>query len=64
MNAYTAIVGSGDGAWLPVDIDEQDLLLLEEAANRREISVEETIRDAVHRAAMSIRAWEEPSNDA
>lgn len=43
-----------------VYIDADDLAVIKEAAAREEVSEAEIIRNAVHRAAMSRRQWDEP----
>lgn len=40
--------------------DEEDLAIIKEAAKRYGVSEAEIIRNAIHRAAMSSRIWEEP----
>ncbi|PRY61147.1 ribbon-helix-helix CopG family protein [Glycomyces artemisiae] len=40
--------------------DEEDLAIIKEAAKRHGVSEAEIIRNAIHRAAMSSRIWEEP----
>lgn len=40
--------------------DEEDLMIIKEAAKRFGVSEAEIIRNAIHRAAMSSRIWEEP----
>ncbi|MFG3341767.1 CopG family transcriptional regulator [Glycomyces sp. NPDC048151] len=40
--------------------NEEDLALIKEAAKRNGVSEAEIIRDAIHRAAMSSRIWDEP----
>ncbi|THV40476.1 ribbon-helix-helix protein, CopG family [Glycomyces buryatensis] len=39
--------------------DEEDLAIIKEAAQRYGVSEAEIIRDAIHRAAMSSRIWDE-----
>lgn len=43
-----------------VYIDADDLTVIKEAAAREGTSAAEIIRQAVHRAAMSRRQWDEP----
>ncbi len=43
-----------------VYIDADDLAVIKAAAAREEVSEAEIIRNAVHRAAMSRRQWDEP----
>ena len=40
--------------------DEEDLAIIKEAAKRYGVSEAEIIRNAIHRAAMSSRIWDEP----
>jgi hypothetical protein len=43
-----------------VHVDPEDLAIIKEAAARRGISAAEIIRQAIHRAAMANRVWDEP----
>lgn len=43
-----------------VYIEADDLAVIKEAAAREEVSEAEIIREAVHRAAISRRQWDEP----
>lgn len=40
--------------------DEDDLVLIKEAAARQGVSEAEMIRQAIHRAALASRIWDEP----
>jgi hypothetical protein len=40
--------------------DEEDLAIIKEAAARKGISEAEIIRQAIHRAALAERVWDEP----
>lgn len=42
--------------------DPEDLALIKQAAQHREVSEAEIIREGIHLAAMAYRVWEEPLN--
>ncbi|WP_132146392.1 CopG family transcriptional regulator [Kribbella antiqua] len=43
-----------------VYIDEADLTLIRQAADRRGISSAEVIREGIHLAALTNRSWDDP----
>jgi hypothetical protein len=45
-----------------VYVDPTDLTILKEAAKDRGVSEAELMRDALHRAALRLRRWNEPLN--